>query len=66
MTVHAGDLIVGDADGVIAVRPDQLDRLLGEAQAHLQKEARIREQNASGVSEVERFDSILRRMGLPI
>jgi regulator of RNase E activity RraA len=66
MTVHPGDLIVGDADGVIAVRSDQLDRLLGEAQAHLQKEARIRKQNASGTSEVERFDSILRRKGLPI
>ena len=64
--MHPRDLIVGDADGVIAVRSDQLHRLLGEAQAHLQKEARIREQNASGASEVERFDSILRRKGLPI
>jgi regulator of RNase E activity RraA len=66
LPVHPGDLIVGDADGVIAVRPDQLDRLLGKTQAHLQNEARIREQNASGASEVERFDSILRRKGLPI
>jgi regulator of RNase E activity RraA len=66
LIVHPGDLIVGDADGVIAIRSDQLDRLLGEARAHLQKETRIREQNASGASEVERFDSILRRKGLPI
>jgi regulator of RNase E activity RraA len=66
LTVHPGDLIVGDADGVIAVRPDRLDRILGEARAHLQKEARIREQNASGALEVERFDLILRRKGLPI
>jgi regulator of RNase E activity RraA len=66
MTVHPGDLIVGDADGVIAVRPHQLDKVLGDAQAHLRKEARIREQNASGASDVERFDSILRGKGLPI
>lgn len=66
LTVHPGDLIVGDADGVIAVRPSQLDRLLGDAQAHLRKEASIREQNATGAADVERFDSILRGKGLPI
>jgi regulator of RNase E activity RraA len=66
LAVHPGDLIVGDADGVIAVRPNQLDRLLGDAQAHIRKEARIREQNAFGASDVDRFDSILRSKGLPI
>lgn len=66
LTVHPGDLIVGDADGVIAVRPNQLEKLLGDARAHLRKEARIRAQNASGASDVERFDSILRAKGLPV
>ena len=66
LVVNPGDLVLGDADGVIAVPVEDLSWLLAAAQAHLKKEATIRAQNASGNSDVERFDSMLRQKGLPI
>ncbi|ODP34768.1 RraA family protein [Pandoraea sp. ISTKB] len=66
MVVNPGDLILGDADGLIALSPDGLSDLLSAAQAHLKREAGIRAQNASGHSDVERFDAMLRQRGLRI
>ena len=61
-----GDLIVGDADGVIAVPADQAQDVLQKTRAHLAKEARIRETNRLGTADPERFDAVLREKGLPI
>jgi regulator of RNase E activity RraA len=66
LVVMPGDLIVGDADGVIAVPADQAADVLARTRAHLVKEAKIRETNRSGTSDPERFDAVLREKGLPI
>lgn len=41
-TVNPGDLIVGDADGVIAIPPSHVEAALGNAQARIAKEAQIK------------------------
>ncbi len=66
LVVNPGDLVIGDADGVIAVAATELPALLKLCQAHLEKEATIRKQNASGASNEERFNSMLRAKGLPV
>ncbi|MCD2514258.1 RraA family protein [Comamonas endophytica] len=66
LVVMPGDLIVGDADGVIAVPADQAAEVLAKTRAHLVKEEKIREANRSGTSDPERFDAVLREKGLPI
>ena len=66
LAVLPGDLIVGDADGVIAVPAAEAAEVLRRSQAHLQKEAAIRESNRSGTADPERFDAVLRAKGLPI
>ncbi|WP_454690040.1 RraA family protein [Achromobacter aloeverae] len=66
MAVLPGDLIVADADGVIAVRAGDAADILARTRAHLEKEARIRETNRSGTADPERFDAVLRAKGLPV
>ncbi len=66
MVVMPGDLIVGDADGVIAVPAAEAASVLARTRAHLLKEARIRETNRTGTADPERFDAVLREKGLPI
>jgi len=66
MAVLPGDLIVGDADGVIAVPAADAAEILQRSQAHLVKEAAIRESNREGTADPERFDAVLRAKGLPV
>lgn len=66
LIVNPGDLILGDADGVIALPVARLPELLKAGKAHLAREAAIREQNAAGLASQERFDSMLRQKGLPL
>lgn len=66
LVVQPGDLIVGDADGVIAVPAAEAADVLVKTRAHLDKEAKTREQNRLGTSDPERFDAVLRAKGLPI
>lgn len=66
LVVLPGDLIVGDADGVIAVPAADAASVLARTHAHLEKEAAIRASNRSGTADPERFDAILRAKGLPI
>lgn len=66
MTVSPGDLILGDADGVIAIPSADVSALLPAVQAHLKKEEAIRLSNAQGTSDPERFNAILRKKGLPV
>ncbi len=46
--VEPGDLVVGDEDGVIVVRPSQLDGLLERCRRRLEKEVRILERVRAG------------------
>lgn len=42
MPVFPGDLIAGDADGLLAIRPDDAEQVLADATRHLKKEADFR------------------------
>ncbi|ALL68482.1 Dimethylmenaquinone methyltransferase [Paraburkholderia caribensis MBA4] len=66
MAVMPGDLIIGDADGVVAVPIADADRILRKTLEHLKREDAIRESNRTGTSDPERFDAVLRAKGLPI
>ena len=66
LAVSPGDLMVGDADGVIAVPAILLDDLLPQVRAHLEKEARMREANARNAADPERFNAMLRAKGVPV
>lgn len=66
LAVLPGDLVVGDADGLIAVPAAEAADVLERCRAHLKKEARIRADNAAGTSDPERFDAALRAKGLPV
>ncbi|HEY4067030.1 MAG TPA: RraA family protein [Burkholderiaceae bacterium] len=66
LAVLPGDLIVGDADGVIAIPAAEAADILERSRAHLVKEAKIRADNAAGNSDPERFDATLRAKGLPV
>lgn len=66
LAVLPGDLVVGDADGVIAVPAAEAVEVLARTRAHLEKEARIRESNRTGTADPERFDAVLRAKGLPV
>lgn len=66
LAVMPGDLIIGDADGVIAVPAAEAAQVLAAALNHLKKEAEIREANRSGKADSERFDAMLRAKGLPV
>jgi len=66
LAVMPGDLVVGDADGVIAVPADQVQSVLEKTRQHLLKEAQIRETNRTGTADPERFNAVLRAKGLPV
>ena len=66
LAVLPGDLVVGDADGVIAIPAAEAAEVLEKTRAHLVKEAAIRESNRTGSSDPERFDAVLRAKGLPV
>lgn len=66
LAVCPGDLVIADADGVIAVPADQAADILARTRAHLEKEAVIRASNRTGSADPERFDAVLRAKGLPI
>jgi len=66
LAVNPGDLMLGDADGVIAIPAADLEALLPKVQAQLAHEATMREANASGIVDHERFDAMLRAKGVPI
>jgi regulator of RNase E activity RraA len=66
LVVNPGDLVLGDADGVIAIPPSEAAALLVAARAHLVKEAKVRAANAAGTADPERFDAMLRSKGLPV
>lgn len=66
LSVQPGDLILGDADGVIAIPADEAETILAQCQAHAEKEARIRAENETGKLDTERFDTSLRQKGCPV
>ena len=49
-TIHSGDVIVGDNDGVVVIRPEELDDLPARAQAIKDWEEQIHRIVAEGKS----------------
>jgi regulator of RNase E activity RraA len=66
LAVNPGDLILADADGVIAIPAADLSALLPAVRAQLEREVKAREANRRGAADPERFDAILRAKGVPL
>jgi RraA family protein len=66
MSVLPGDLVLGDADGVLSVPAAQVAALLPLVRAHAAKEEKIRAGNRSGSPDPERFNALLRQKGCPV
>ncbi|GAB1576977.1 RraA family protein [Bordetella petrii] len=66
MAVQPGDLVVGDADGIVVIGQADLGWLRDKVAAQLDRESAIRLQNSSGRPDAERFMRILRQKGLPV
>lgn len=52
VSVTPGDLVIGDDDGVVVVRPDQLEGLMDRCRKRMRREAEILDQVEQGVSTV--------------
>lgn len=63
MVVHPGDIIVGDADGVVAVPLAQAEEILALAQAQLVKETEILKSIAKGKADRRWVDESLKQRG---
>jgi regulator of RNase E activity RraA len=66
MVVKPGDLVVGDADGVLTIPYERIDGLLPLVHAHAKKEDNLRTVNKSGGADPERFNELLRKKGCPV
>jgi regulator of RNase E activity RraA len=64
MSVSPGDIVVGDADGVVSVRPDEGPALLKRCEAKVAQEEITRQENASGEVDEDRIDALLRQRGM--
>lgn len=55
VTVHRGDLVVGDADGVVVIPADRVDVVLSASEARVAKEAHIIAQLRAGRTSLELY-----------
>jgi len=63
MVVHPGDIIVGDADGVLAVPQDMAEEVIAAARAQNQKEEATLAAIAAGAIDRAWVDEMLRKKG---
>jgi len=66
MAVNPGDIIIGDADGLVAIAPDQAERILKSAQAILAKETAAMKEIEAGTVDRSWVDKALREKGYKI
>lgn len=66
MAVQPGDLILGDADGVIAIPAAEAAAILELCLGHAEQERKIAANNAKGVPDWDRFNALLRKKGCPV
>ena len=57
MDIQAGDILVGDNDGIVAIPPDSLDQVLAAADETLAQERKVLQEIDSGTPYLE----VLRR-----
>ncbi|EKE72939.1 RraA family protein [Oceanibaculum indicum] len=63
MVVHSGDIVIGDADGVLAVPRAEAGSIIGLAEAQQAKEAEILRQIESGTWDRRWVDEMLKARG---
>ena len=63
MPVHPGDIIVGDADGLVAVRQSDAQRILASAKAILAKETAAMKNFLAGTADRKWVDQALKEKG---
>jgi len=63
MAVNPGDIIVGDADGLVAIPQDQAERVLASAKSILEKETAAMKQIVAGTVDRSWVDKALREKG---
>ncbi|MBK3801849.1 4-carboxy-4-hydroxy-2-oxoadipate aldolase/oxaloacetate decarboxylase [Azospirillum brasilense] len=65
VTVHPGDLIVGDDDGLVVVPLDEVEAVLTASHARLEKEERLRAELQSGKTtwDIGNYDALLAQTG---
>ncbi|AIB15331.1 4-hydroxy-4-methyl-2-oxoglutarate aldolase (plasmid) [Azospirillum argentinense] len=65
VTVHPGDLIVGDDDGLVVVPLDEVEAVLTASRARLEKEERLRADLQSGKTtwDIGNYDALLAQTG---
>ena len=66
MPVNPGDIIVGDADGLVAIPQDQAERILASAKAILEKETASMKQIVAGSVDRSWVDKALKEKGYKI
>ena len=66
MPVNPGDIIVGDADGLVAVPQDQAERVLASAKSILEKETASMKQILAGTVDRSWVDKALKEKGYKI
>jgi regulator of RNase E activity RraA len=63
MPVNPGDILIGDADGLVAVPQDQAERVLASAKSILEKETASMKQILAGTVDRSWVDKALREKG---
>lgn len=66
MLVYPGDILVGDEDGVVAVRPSEAEILLALAAKKAAEEEQIKRDIARGTHDQSWVDNILAAKGVPL
>jgi regulator of RNase E activity RraA len=67
ITVHPGDIIVGDPDGIVVIRPKDAPILLEKAKAKLKQELATREAIANGTWDRSKYTlGALQKLGCEI
>lgn len=66
LAVSPGDLVLGDADGVISIPAGEAQRILLLCREHAMREEKTRESNRSGITDDVRFQTLLRAKGCPV
>jgi len=66
MAVNPGDIIIGDADGLVAIPQDQAERVLASAKSILEKETAAMKQIVAGTVDRSWVDKALKEKGYKV